>query len=242
MNFGEKLTNLRKQKGLSQEELSEELNVTRQTISKWEAGQTSPDINKITEVANFFGVTVNELTNDEEIKYNDGKVSVDDGDNKKPTAVIILVIVLGIALLAIPIIFFTTFFGKVFNIGKDMINNSEEKVSQFVNQSKDMMSQFANQGEDMVSQFANQSKDMFEQMENGMNISINNSTKETRAVEEIQKDIDELNESLIPLKAKRQEEFFENMFSEEFYRLDNEINKIESQVMSLKRELSQAQH
>lgn len=67
MNFGEKLTNLRKQKGLSQEELGEELNVTRQTISKWELGQTSPDANKLKEIAKLFEISLDELTSDAEV-------------------------------------------------------------------------------------------------------------------------------------------------------------------------------
>ena len=46
MKFNEKLINLRKQKGLSQEELGYKLNVTRQTVSKWELGETTPEINK----------------------------------------------------------------------------------------------------------------------------------------------------------------------------------------------------
>ena len=73
MNFGEKLTNLRKQKGLSQEELGFELNVTRQTVSKWELGQTTPEMDKLVEISKIFGVTVDELTNDREITNNEVK-------------------------------------------------------------------------------------------------------------------------------------------------------------------------
>ena len=43
--FSEKLYELRKEKGFSQEELAEKLNVARQTISKWETGMTVPDTN-----------------------------------------------------------------------------------------------------------------------------------------------------------------------------------------------------
>ena len=45
MKFNEKLINLRKKAGLSQEELGYKLNVTRQTVSKWELGQTTPEMN-----------------------------------------------------------------------------------------------------------------------------------------------------------------------------------------------------
>ena len=44
MRFEEKIINLRKQKGLSQEELAEQLGVSRQAVSRWELGQTLPDI------------------------------------------------------------------------------------------------------------------------------------------------------------------------------------------------------
>lgn len=66
MNFSENLMRLRKQKGLSQEELGYELDVTRQTISKWELGETSPDLSKAKAIADYFGVSVNELVGYEE--------------------------------------------------------------------------------------------------------------------------------------------------------------------------------
>lgn len=58
MNFNEKLIELRKKEGLSQEELGYKLNVTRQTISKWELGQTTPDMDKLSEISNLFGISV----------------------------------------------------------------------------------------------------------------------------------------------------------------------------------------
>ena len=47
MKFNEKLIKLRKEQGLSQEELGEKLNVTRQTVSKWELGETTPEMSKL---------------------------------------------------------------------------------------------------------------------------------------------------------------------------------------------------
>ena len=58
MNFNEKLISLRKSKGLSQEELGAELNVTRQTISKWESGQSYPDFQRLVLLSDFFGLTL----------------------------------------------------------------------------------------------------------------------------------------------------------------------------------------
>lgn len=64
MKFEEKLIKLRKKKILSQEELAEKLNVTRQTISKWELGQSKPDMDKLKEISGFFEVGIEVLTND----------------------------------------------------------------------------------------------------------------------------------------------------------------------------------
>ena len=64
MKFEEKLIKLRKEKLLSQEELGEKLDVTRQTISKWELGQSKPDMDKMKDMSNLFGVSLEELTND----------------------------------------------------------------------------------------------------------------------------------------------------------------------------------
>lgn len=61
MTLGEILVNLRKKKGLSQEQLAEELNLTRQTISKWELNQSSPDIHYLVQLSNFFGVSTDYL-------------------------------------------------------------------------------------------------------------------------------------------------------------------------------------
>lgn len=61
MNLGEKLLQLRKEKHLSQEEVAEKLNVTRQTISKWETDQSTPDFDKILPLCELYGITANEL-------------------------------------------------------------------------------------------------------------------------------------------------------------------------------------
>ena len=68
MKFEEKLMKLRKEKAWSQEELAEKLNVTRQTISKWELGQTVPDMYNLTKIAEVFGTTVSELYYEKENK------------------------------------------------------------------------------------------------------------------------------------------------------------------------------
>lgn len=53
MNFNEKLQSLRKSNGITQDELAEKLKVTRETISKWECGESTPDFRNLVKSANF---------------------------------------------------------------------------------------------------------------------------------------------------------------------------------------------
>lgn len=65
--LGNKILELRKKNGFSQEELAEKLEVTRQTISKWELGETSPDIVQAQKLSKIFKVSLDELV-DNDIK------------------------------------------------------------------------------------------------------------------------------------------------------------------------------
>lgn len=64
MSLSEKITLLRKKKGWSQEELAERLNVSRQSISKWESEQSIPELDKILQLSSIFGVTTDYLLKD----------------------------------------------------------------------------------------------------------------------------------------------------------------------------------
>lgn len=68
MKFNEKLLDLRKKRGLSQEELGLELNVSRQTISKWEAGQSYPDFQRLVMLSDYFGMSLDELVRDLDVQ------------------------------------------------------------------------------------------------------------------------------------------------------------------------------
>ncbi|MBO4678775.1 MAG: helix-turn-helix transcriptional regulator [Lachnospiraceae bacterium] len=96
MEFNNKLYELRKQKGLSQEELAGRLNVSRQTISKWEVGESAPDMDNLVSISELFGVSLDELVLDKAPKqdappvqvvrselYSDIKEHVLTEDNKK---------------------------------------------------------------------------------------------------------------------------------------------------------------
>lgn len=61
MNFGENLQKLRKEKNISQEQLAEELNVSRQTIGKWENGVTYPETECLIQISDFFEVSIDTM-------------------------------------------------------------------------------------------------------------------------------------------------------------------------------------
>jgi len=67
MEFNEKLRNLRKQKGITQEELAEKLFVSRTAVSKWESGKGYPSIDSLKMISKFYSVTVDELLSGDEM-------------------------------------------------------------------------------------------------------------------------------------------------------------------------------
>lgn len=67
MEFNEKLQLLRKQKGLTQEELAEQLYVSRAAVSKWESGRGYPNIDSLKAIAGLFSVTIDELLSGDEL-------------------------------------------------------------------------------------------------------------------------------------------------------------------------------
>ncbi len=67
MEFHEKLQELRKSRGLTQEELAEALYVSRTAVSKWESGRGYPNIDSLKEIAKFFSVSIDELLSGEKI-------------------------------------------------------------------------------------------------------------------------------------------------------------------------------
>ena len=87
MSLGQRLMELRKEKHLSQEEVADQLNVTRQSVSKWETDQSTPDFDKILPICELFGITTEELiTGSKEVKSNnilDGEVVYDTEENKQ---------------------------------------------------------------------------------------------------------------------------------------------------------------
>ncbi len=65
LNFGEKIKQLRKSRDLTQEALADALGISAQSVSKWECAYGYPDITQLPAIANFFGVTIDELLNND---------------------------------------------------------------------------------------------------------------------------------------------------------------------------------
>jgi len=65
MEIGNKILNLRKKNNITQEQLAEKMNVARQTISKWELGETSPDLKQAKQLSKIFNVSLDELVDNQ---------------------------------------------------------------------------------------------------------------------------------------------------------------------------------
>ncbi|MGN0449561.1 MAG: helix-turn-helix domain-containing protein [Ruminococcus sp.] len=77
--IGMNLKYFRKKEGLSQEELAEKIEVSRQSVAKWESGETLPDIVKCRELANLFGTTIDNLIN---YSFEEEKLAENETDGK----------------------------------------------------------------------------------------------------------------------------------------------------------------
>lgn len=89
MNLSAKLQLLRKKNGLSQEELAERLGISRQAISKWESGQSTPDLNKLILLSEIYNVTIDSLVKDSDeydiLQDSLNNNNIDDSDRKNTT-------------------------------------------------------------------------------------------------------------------------------------------------------------
>lgn len=80
MILADKIMNLRKQQGMSQEELAHQLGISRQSVSKWESGASIPDLDKVLKLSDLFGVSTDYLLKDEleEVSYSESSVTVEE--------------------------------------------------------------------------------------------------------------------------------------------------------------------
>ena len=122
MEFSNRLYQLRKQMGLSQEELAGRLNVSRQTVSKWEVGDSTPDMEKLAAMSDLFNVSLDKLVMGKEtepqasatvkselVTILQEKVMTPDNRKKAKSVLKIIGIIVG-ALLLIDVIFMIIYF------------------------------------------------------------------------------------------------------------------------------------
>ena len=105
MEFSKKLQTLRKQKGMTQEELAQKIFVSRTAISKWESGRGFPGIDSIKDLAKFFSVTVDELLMGDELLS-----AVEQETSKRKTA--LLSLLFGLLDLSMVMLVFIPFFAN----------------------------------------------------------------------------------------------------------------------------------
>lgn len=108
MEFNEKLQELRKQKGLTQEELAELLYVSRTAVSKWESGRGFPNIESLKAISKYFSVSLDELLSGEEILV----IAEEDQKEKERT---IRDLVFGLLDCGMALLLFLPFFGQKAN-------------------------------------------------------------------------------------------------------------------------------
>ena len=105
MDFNKKLQELRKQKGMTQEELAETLFVSRTAVSKWESGRGYPNIESLKAISKFFGVTGDELLSGDEL------LAVSEEDNRQKENHF-RDLVFGLLDLSVLMLLFLPFFGQ----------------------------------------------------------------------------------------------------------------------------------
>jgi transcriptional regulator with XRE-family HTH domain len=105
MEFHEKLQELRKQRGLTQEELAAALYVSRTAISKWESGRGYPNLDSLKALAQFYSVTVDELLSGDEL------LSLAREDNRQ-TRLYLCDLVFGLLDCSVSLLFFLPLFGQ----------------------------------------------------------------------------------------------------------------------------------
>ncbi len=118
MTIGTKIQNLRKQRGMSQEQLAEALGVSRQAVSKWEAEQSVPDIDKIISICDYFGVTSDYILRNAELPQtepqsdpiventyiSENNVDEENPEKQKKSALLLAVAIVLYILCVVPVI------------------------------------------------------------------------------------------------------------------------------------------
>ena len=106
MMLGKKILDLRKKNGLSQEQLGEKVNVTRQTISNWELGTTSPNPEQLKLLSKAFNISIDQLLDNDLQKVELSKIKISEKQTKTMKKILKWVLIAFITILIIDIIAF----------------------------------------------------------------------------------------------------------------------------------------
>ena len=136
MKFNEKLIKLRKEMRLSQEELGNKLNVARQTVSKWELGETTPEMDKLIKMSEIFNITLDELIKD---KNNDENIN---NTNSQKLAGLVIKILKGLGIFLIVIAIAVVFLMIISFVSFNKIGTDEGSETNVVEIQEDNEVQF----------------------------------------------------------------------------------------------------
>lgn len=136
MKFNEKLIKLRKEMGLSQEELGNKLNVARQTVSKWELGETTPEMDRLIKMSEIFNITLDELIKD---KNNDENIN---NTNSQKLAGLVIKILKGLGIFLIVIAIAVVFLMIISFVSFNKIGTDEGSETNVVEIQEDNEVQF----------------------------------------------------------------------------------------------------
>lgn len=210
MSFSTKLIKLRKSNGLSQEELANKINVSRQTVSKWELGVTTPDMEKIKLISDYFGISVDELiseTNNNESEYINNKefIGVDEkyipkqsteeanksyvDKNKKSNKIFLLYLIPIFFLVVIMIVAFVMFanFG---NLATNLFDNFFDKSTQLIDNGKQKQEEI----DEIVDNKLQKTEEGMRETEQEKWNLINKTQEQEKTIIDIQEEINQFNE------------------------------------------------
>lgn len=217
MKFNEKLIKLRKENAYSQEDLAEKLNVTRQTISKWESDQSKPDMETLITMSKLFNVSLEELTNDESELNEATKVKNGNKKNTLKTVLIILLVIIG----TISIIGFVTM-SLFFNKSKEIIKDNGELVY-------DIFDKMVDKGMEVKEEMDKQDKEKRETFDDAFN---NILQKGNELEEKINKQNEQFNNTMNEIQETR-EQIDENKNNISELYDENQINNMMNSMQNI---------
>ena len=203
MKFNEKLIELRKKAGLSQEELGYKLNVTRQTVSKWELAQTTPEMDKLVEMSKIFNVSVDDLLNEREVIQNENPIienqPIIDG-GKKAININNKIILIIVAIIIVILVFvgyskhkkqqqvvegiieteqniFDKFF-SLFDKAEEQTDKTNDLFNNVLDQTTDIINGMVDENTETTNNIVNNMTDIFNKTENQISLQTFNGTLE----------------------------------------------------------------